>query len=83
MIDLSFARCPRGYIESRRTATKRMNTYPAWHEHYEPGVPRTIDIPEMPRIRGIAQKCAALSKPKAALRLILRYLPLGLRWAAH
>ena len=55
-----------------------MNTYPAWHEHYQPGVPRTIEIPDLP-LYEVLRKSARLYPHHVALRLVLRYLPLGLR----
>jgi long-chain acyl-CoA synthetase len=55
-----------------------MNNYPAWQEHYEPGVPHTIDIPDLP-VYEVVRKSARLYPNQTALRLVLRYLPLGLR----
>lgn len=55
-----------------------MNTYPAWHEHYEPGVPRTVDIPDIP-VYEILRQATRLYPRHTALRFILRYLPMGLR----
>jgi long-chain acyl-CoA synthetase len=55
-----------------------MNNHQAWHEHYEPGVPHTIEIPDIP-IYEVLRKSARLYPQHIALRLILRYLPLGLR----
>ena len=57
-----------------------MNTHPApaWYEHYEKGVPRNVDVPDTP-IYEILRRSARLYPNKVALRLILRYLPLGIR----
>ncbi|MCC6457503.1 MAG: long-chain fatty acid--CoA ligase [Caldilineaceae bacterium] len=55
-----------------------MSTYPAWHLHYEPGVARTIEIPDIP-VYEVLRNCTRLYPRHIALRLILRYLPLGLR----
>ena len=55
-----------------------MAVYPAWHEFYEPGVPRTIDIPDIP-VYEILRRSAQRYPQQVALRLVLRYLPLGLR----
>ena len=57
-----------------------MNSHPtpAWHEHYETGVPRTVDIPDIP-VYEILRRSARLYPQQIALRLILRYLPLGIR----
>lgn len=51
--------------------------YPAWHEHYERGVPQTIEIPDIP-IYEVLRRSARDFPNKTALRLILRYLPLRL-----
>ena len=55
-----------------------MNAYPDWQKFYEPGVPRTIDIPNIP-VYEILRNTARLYPNHAGIRLILRYLPLGLR----
>lgn len=55
-----------------------MNTEPIWYKHYDPGVPHTLDIPDLP-IYEILRKSARLYPNKIALRLILRYLPIGLK----
>lgn len=57
-----------------------MNTHhaPIWYEHYETGVPHTVDIPDIP-LYDILRRSARLYPQQVALRLILRYLPMGLR----
>lgn len=53
-----------------------MATYP-WTNHYEDGVPATVEIPTMPLSRLISE--AARKYPtKTAVHLLLKYLPLGL-----
>jgi long-chain acyl-CoA synthetase len=54
------------------------NSYPAWHKYYEAGVPRMVDIPDIP-LYEVLRNCARVYPNKTALRLILRYLPMGLQ----
>jgi len=52
------------------------STYP-WYSSYEPGVPKTVEIPTMTLQEFLAN--AARKYPgKTAVRMVLRYLPLGL-----
>ena len=49
-----------------------------WQEHYEPGVPKTVDIPHQNLVelmRGPSQRYG----DKTVLRMVLKYLPLGLK----
>jgi long-chain acyl-CoA synthetase len=55
-----------------------MNSYPAWEKYYEPGVPRNVEIPDVP-LYEILQNAARLYANHVALRFVLRYLPLKLR----
>ena len=55
-----------------------MTNPPIWYAHYEKGVPLTIDIPDVP-IYEVLRNSARLYPRQTALRLILKYLPLGLR----
>ena len=55
-----------------------MNTKPVWLEHYEAGVPHSLEIPDLP-VYEVVQRSARLYPHKTALRLILRYLPGGIR----
>jgi long-chain acyl-CoA synthetase len=55
-----------------------MTNPPIWYAQYEKGVPHTIDIPDIP-LYEILRNSARLYPRQTALRLILKYLPLGLR----
>ncbi len=48
-----------------------------WFAHYEKGVPATIDIPEMP-LHQIMHETAAKFPSNTAVRMVLKYLPMGL-----
>ena len=48
-----------------------------WLEHYEEGVPTLIDIPEMP-LHQIVSNAAREAPDRTAMRMILKYLGLGL-----
>ena len=48
-----------------------------WVEHYEEGVPVTVDIPEMP-LHQLLSNAAREAPDRTAMRMILKYLSLGL-----
>ncbi|HAJ35953.1 MAG TPA: long-chain fatty acid--CoA ligase [Chloroflexi bacterium] len=52
------------------------STYP-WHSSYEPGVPKTVEIPTM-TLQEFLVNAARKYPSKTAVRMVLRYLPLGL-----
>lgn len=52
------------------------STYP-WLTHYEKGVPATIEIPDIP-LQQFLIEAAAQYPDKIAVRMVLKYLPLGL-----
>lgn len=52
------------------------STYP-WHSSYEPGVPKTVEIPTM-TLQDFLVNTARKYPSKTAVRMVLRYLPLGL-----
>ncbi len=54
-----------------------MTAYPAWHQHYEPGVPATVEIPEIP-IYQVIDAAAQRYPNQIALRLVLKYLKFGI-----
>lgn len=54
-----------------------MSTDRPWVTHYEAGVPETIEIPNMPLAQILADAAQKYGN-KVALRMILKYLPLGL-----
>ena len=54
-----------------------MTTTPPWFAQYEPGVPLTVDIPEIPVYR-LLDDAAAATPNRVALRMVLKYLSMGL-----
>lgn len=48
-----------------------------WLEHYESGVPASLDIPDTP-LPEILNKAAAEAPGRTAMHMILKYLPLGI-----
>jgi long-chain acyl-CoA synthetase len=54
-----------------------MTTTPPWFAQYEPGVPLTIDVPDMPVYR-LLDDAAAAYPNRVALRMVLKYLRFGL-----
>jgi len=48
-----------------------------WTQHYEKGVPTTIDIPSLP-VHQFLVDAAAKHPDKVAVRMVLKYLPFGL-----
>ncbi|GIV78900.1 MAG: long-chain-fatty-acid--CoA ligase [Litorilinea sp.] len=54
-----------------------MSNPPRWLEHYEPGVPATIEIPSIPLYQLLVE--SAFRFPNhVAVKMVLKYLPLGL-----
>ncbi len=54
-----------------------VSTTPPWYAQYEPGVPLTVEVPDMPVFR-LLDDAAAAYPNRVALRMVLKYLPLGL-----
>lgn len=54
-----------------------MTTAPHWTRFYEPGVPATVEIPDIPLYQ-ILDETTRRFPNNTALRLILKYLPFGL-----
>ncbi|MCC6169585.1 MAG: long-chain fatty acid--CoA ligase [Caldilineaceae bacterium] len=54
-----------------------MTTSPPWVRHYEPGVPATVQIPDVPLYQ-ILVDSAAKFPDKIAARMVLKYLKFGL-----
>lgn len=50
---------------------------PPWHLHYEEGVKRTIDIPDIP-LHQVLEESARTYPTHTALRFVLKYLKFGL-----
>src|SRR5689334_1310754 len=48
-----------------------------WFAHYEKGVPHTVDIPDIP-LHQILVNTAKQFPNRVAVRLVLKYLPLGI-----
>ena len=53
-----------------------------WRQHYEPGVPTTIDVPAQ-TVQQLLIDAAARIPDHTAVRMVLRYLPLGLKVQAR
>lgn len=49
-----------------------------WRAHYEPGVAHTVEVPDKSLPQLLAETAAAYPS-HVAVRLVLRYLPFGLR----
>ena len=54
-----------------------VSTTPPWYAQYEPGVPLTVEVPDMPVFR-LLDDAAAAYPNRVALRMVLKYFPLGL-----
>jgi long-chain acyl-CoA synthetase len=54
-----------------------MTTMPPWVAHYETGVPATVEIPDIPLYQ-LLEKSAANYPDHTAVRMVLKYLRLGL-----
>jgi long-chain acyl-CoA synthetase len=54
-----------------------MPTEMRWLEHYEEGVPVTVDVPEYP-LQQLVSNAAREAPDRIAMRMILKYLSLGL-----
>ena len=52
------------------------STYP-WLANYEKAVPPTVEIPDVP-VQQLLQDAAAKYPDKIAVRMVLKYLPLGI-----
>ena len=59
-----------------------MPTEMKWLEHYEEGVPATLDIPEIP-LQQVMVKAAQEAPDRTAMRMILKYLPAGITIQSH
>ncbi len=54
-----------------------MSAAKPWFAHYEKGVPQQLEIPDVP-VQQLLTDAAAKFPNKTAVRMILRYLPLGI-----
>ncbi len=59
-----------------------MNNDHRWLQYYEPGVPATVDVPNQ-TIQQILRAAAAHYPTHTAVRMVLRYLPLGVKVQAR
>ena len=55
-----------------------MTTDYRWRAHYEPGVVHTVDVPNG-TVQQLLADATAAYPDKTAVRMVLRYLPLGLK----
>ena len=53
-----------------------MTTTPPWFAQYEPGVPLTVEIPDIP-VYQLLDDAAAATPNRIALRMVLKYLSVG------
>ena len=54
-----------------------MSATKPWFAHYEKGVPQVVDIPNVP-VQQLLSDAAAKYPNKTAVRMVLKYLPLGI-----
>lgn len=54
-----------------------MSAIQPWFAHYEAGVPHTVEIPNVP-VQQLLSNAAAKYPSKTAVRMVLKYLPMGI-----
>jgi long-chain acyl-CoA synthetase len=54
-----------------------MSATQPWFAHYEAGVPQQVDIPNVP-VQQLLSNAAARHPSKTAVRMVLKYLPMGI-----
>ena len=54
-----------------------MSVTKPWFAHYEKGVPQDVEIPNVP-VQQLLSDAAAKHPNKTAVRMVLKYLPLGI-----